>query len=226
MRTISFCFTIMLELIIVITIIPSWLPAQSIWLSCNHDKAISLEILTPDFKGDDAITFTSAALFLSLRYPIAKKIILRAELPFAHFGLEADFGLGKSTFSDNTIGNPYIGLEIGKKKFPVFVELGVRAPLAEKENFATVCGISTDPVDRKEAFYRDIVSIIGMANYYHKIPSRFCARLRGGLAYWIDTNKENYYEIENDLFFLYAMQIGYESDKVNIRWGFSGRAYL
>jgi len=178
-----------MAMVVATTILPSSLAAQSIWLDRSHDKTISLEILKPDFQGKDNTTFTTSALFLSLRYPLTEKVIFVAELPFPHYGIESAFGYSES---DNTLGNPYVGLEIRQPDSPVFGELGIRAPLTdeEKHDSAIWHGVLTDLVDRFEAFMPDYLPITGMVNYRHKNSSGFALRLRGGPVFWINTEKK------------------------------------
>jgi len=206
---------------------PIALLSQPLWLDRSHDKTVALEILKPDFDDEYNTTFTSSlAVFLSLRYPIGKKVLLVAELPFVHSKAEF-FGYDKS---DNSIGNPYLGLEIRGEGSPFFAEVGVRAPLTQEEedgelNVAAIVGAMIDQVDRLEAFAPDYLPITGMVNYQHKDPSGFVFRLRSGPAFLIDTDKQER-EDATESFLLYSAQAGYESKQISVDAGLSGRWWL
>ena len=206
---------------IVTLLFPASLSAQSIWLDRSHDKTIALEILKPNFEGEDNTTFTTSALFLSLRFPVAEKVVLVAELPFAHGGFDSDFG---DSESESTIGNPYLGLEIRGRNSPVFAEIGFRAPLASEDNFGSIVGLFSD-IDRLEAFLADFLPINGMINYRHKDASGFAFRLRGGATFFINTDKQEF-EDASESYIGYSAQLGYESDQVSVGGGFTGRALL
>lgn len=184
--------------------------AQSIWLDKGHDKTISLEILKPDFDGDDNTTFATSASFLSGRFRATNNIFLVGEIPFAHLGVDSDFGRDDS---ENTLGNPYFGIELHGNNSPLYGEIGVRLPLAPDtdENEAAIVGLFTELVDRAEAFISDAIPISGAINYRHKNPTGFVLRLRGGSALWIETGEGD----ETELFLLYSVQAGYESSKFN-----------
>jgi hypothetical protein len=213
-----------MTMVILTGLLPGSILGQPLWLDRSHDKTIALEILKPSFDDRTFIKntkFVTSALFLSLRLPLSENLHFVGELPFANGGFDFD---GESE-SESTIGNPYLGLEISGQNSPVFAELGIRAPLAKEENFGTLIGVLTDFVDRAEAFTPDMVSITAMANYRYKNPSGFVTRLRGGPAFWVNTDKQEF-EDDTELFLLYSMQAGYESEQVSIGGGFTGRWLL
>jgi hypothetical protein len=204
-------------------------PAQSIWLDRRHDKTITLEILKPNFDGEDNTTLATSALFLSFRSPLSKKLHFVAELPFAHSGFEAinrgESGSTSVDESESTLGNPYFGLEIAGQSSPVFAEIGIRVPFAAEDKLgAVVTGFFTD-FDRFEAFLPDLVPITGMLNYYHKEASGLAIRLRGGSSLLINHNKEKN-EDATEWFLGYSAQAGYESERVSVLGGVTGRANI
>ena len=197
--------------------------AQSIWLDRSHDKTISLEILKPNFEGDDNTTFTTSTLFLSGRFAVTNNISVVGEIPFSHFGIESDFSNAES---ENAIGNPYLGIEIHGEDSPVFGEIGLRLPLTpghdDDNQNAVIVGVLTEVVDRTEAFVPDAFPISGALNYFYKNPTGFVLRFRGGPSGWIATSDR----VESELLLLYSAQAGYESQQVSFVAGFSGRLIL
>lgn len=193
--------------------------AQPIWLDRSQDKTISLEILKPDFEGDDRTTFATTAWFLSGRFTGRDRISWAYEIPFAHYGIDSEFG----EESKDALGNPYLGMEVHSKPFPFVGEFGFRLPLApESFDDAAMLGYYTDFVDRAEAFVPDALPISGIVNYLKKEPSGFFSRVRGGMAAWIAIGDRD----ESEWFLLYSAQVGYESPQGDLVAGISGRWLL
>ena len=216
----SILFSLAAALIFSILIDPGGLYAQSIWLDRSHDKTVSLEILKPNFEGEDNTTFTTSALFLSGRFPAKNKITAVLEIPFAHLGFDSEFG---DNASENTFGNPYFGIEIHGANSPVFGEIGIRPPISpdddEDNGGAAFVGLLTEFVDRAEAFVSNAVPISGAINYFHKNARGFVLRLRGRPSLWINTGDGG----ESETFLLYSAKAGYESPKISLAAGFTGR---
>jgi hypothetical protein len=214
-----------LAAIILAALTPATLPAQSIWLDRSHDQSLGFEILIPNFKTDDDEAVSGLAMFLSLRTPLSERIRLTSELPFVHGKIESNSFFFRINESQSTFGNPYLGLEIGQKDSPVFGELGVRVPLASEDNFgATLVGFTAD-VDRLEAFLPNTLPIMGMLNYHRKEKSGFSLRLRGGPSLLVYT-KADAGDDGSDLFIGYSAQAGYESERVSVLGGVTGRANM
>jgi hypothetical protein len=192
-------------------IMPLSLSAQSIWLDQGgvEQKSFAIEILKPNFDGDDNTTFATSAIFLSGRIPVSN-LILVAELPFAHFGIK-DFDDSQTAF-----GNPYFGLEIRKQDAPLFVEMGLRAPLASSDlDKEDALGVGTlTEFDRAEAFIPDVFAVLGRANYYRKSASDIVFRLRGGPTLLLDAGDN----VDESEFLLdYSAQVGYDGAQFS-RW--------
>jgi hypothetical protein len=195
------------------------LSAQSIWLDRRHEQTIGFEFLIPDFKTEDG-GVSGWALFLSLRAPLSDQLRFAGELPFVHANLESGPFFFRNG-SQNSFGNPYLGLEIGRPGSAVFGEIGVRAPLASKDNFgAALVGFITD-FDRLEAFLPNLVSISGMLNVHQIGATGFALRLRGGPALNISTEGD-----DTELLIGYSAQAGYESEVVSVLGGVTGRVNI
>lgn len=205
-------------------VLPFSLTAQSIWVDRSHNKTIGLEILKPNLAGDfyDNTTFPTSAMFFSLRLPISNRLNVVGEFPMAHAGVDHGSVFFEFDESETGIGNPYVGLEILNKNSAFLTEIGVRAPLTPESNLGTTVGLFADFIDRSEAFWPDVLSVIAAQNYHHRAPSGFTMRLRGGPSFWIDTGDEDTDE-EVELFLLYSAQAGYELHNVSLMGGFSGR---
>lgn len=211
-------------IVVVAFLLPFSLEAQSIWADRSHNKTIALEILKPNLAGDfyDNTTFPTAAMFFSLRLPINNRLNVVGEFPLAHAGVDYRSGFFEFDESETGIGNPYVGLELLNKNSTFFTEIGARAPLAPESNLGTTVGLFADFIDRSEAFFPDVLSVIAAQNYRYQAPSGFTMRLRGGPSFWIYTGDEDLDE-DVELFLLYSAQAGYESHNVSLLGGVSGR---
>lgn len=206
-----------------VLVLPSM--AQSIWLGEYRQRSLSVEALKPDLNGTDE-TFFSSALFLSGRTPLSPKFHLTADLPVSHFGFDSD--IGGTDDSETGIGNPYVGLEYGEIGAPLYGEFGVRIPLASDDNAGLVSGMSSD-LDRWEAFFGDVLSFNGAANYIYQLPnSGLSVRLRGGPNLWIRTNDNETLEglDDTELFANYSAQAWYDAGRLNLGTGVTGRAII
>jgi len=196
------------------------LHAQSIWLDRSHDKTLGLEVLRPNFKTADNDAVSGFAVFLSMRAPLSKQLHFVGELPFVKSNFESSSIFFRSG-SQSMIGNPYLGLEIGRQDSPLFGEFGIRLPIASEDKFgAALVGFLTD-FDRLEAFIPNALPITGMLNYHHRDASGFALRLRGSPSLLINTGGE-----DAELFIGYSAQAGYESERLRLLGGLTGRANL
>jgi hypothetical protein len=99
---------------------------QPIWLDRSADKAITLEILKPNFANGEGITFSTSAWFLNGRFEVGNTISLVGQIPFAIYGIDYN-GFSES---ENAFGNIYAGLEIhGQNSLPlssssIFLQIG------------------------------------------------------------------------------------------------------
>lgn len=203
-------------MMIILIASPGLLSAQSIWLDRRHDKTISVEILKPNFDGDDNTTFATSTIFLSLRYPVAEGILFVTDLPFAHYGIDSDY---RDVESQNALGNPYLGLELANPNSPFFTEIGLNVPLMSEEKLgASWVGRRTELIGRVEAFYYDVVPIKVTLNRQMGNAEGFASRLRVGPSYWAATGDRD----ESEVFLLYSAQIEYMHEGFCIGGGIAG----
>lgn len=203
-------------------IVPATAPAQSLWLDPSSDKLLALEILKPSFKGEENVSFPTAAYFLSYRTPLSENVRFVGELPFAHgdFGREANF-FSFRIGPGSTFGNPYFGLELQRADSPLFAEIGMRAPLASDSQIqAVTTGFSAD-FDRMEAFVPNTVPFTGMLNFRQKSASGLTLRLRGGPSFLLGTKGG-----DSEWLLGYSAQVGYETQPFSVNAGLTGRANL
>lgn len=89
---------------------------------------------------------------------MGENVIFVGELPFAHRGIDSDFGF---SVDETIIGNPYVGFEVWGQGSPVFAEIGVRVPVTPDDKFLASSVGSFSDFDRFEAFALDILTLTG-----------------------------------------------------------------
>ena len=219
-RSLLWVFSV-LVLGVVLALLPVTAAAQTIWTSSERTTNLTLEWLRPDFEEGDDVSFFTSGLFLSGRLAVSDKLNLVADLPFAYYDAEVSSGGGNE--SDATIGNPYLGLEVGRVDSPIWGELGLRVPLAPSDNLAVGSGFYSD-YDRCEAFMPDILSFVGIANYQYRHDTGFSMRLRGGPLVLVDTD-EALADSDSEVYAIYSLQGWYDTARMRFGAGFTGRLW-
>lgn len=211
---------ILIAMVMVFTMGSSSLKAQSIWLSNNDGKSISLEGFKPIYD-EEGYSFSTGTFSLGFRFPIGKSLLV-AELPYVHAAYKFESPYFNMSLSESGIGNPYIGLQQRVSNSSTFGEVGLRIPLASEDKWlANMIGIYTD-LDCQEAFVPHWLPITAMLNYWKKSDSGLIFRLRGGPLLWINTEKSEF-DDSMELLMKYSAQIGYESGQVRLLGGLIGR---
>ena len=198
-------------------------PAQSIFLEPNNMGSVHLEALRPGFGGVN-LSNLSFALFLSGRFQVGEALQIRGEIPYMTYKVDpTDHYWGQSSGSEgkNAIGNPYVGLDVGSSQKGTQGEFGFRLPVVKDTSGAEREGSATDPVERMEAFIPEILPLYLGVNYRHRSSNGFALRLRLVPVFWFYVGSGSQ---DTDLFFLYSAQAWYETEKVGVGGGFSGRA--
>lgn len=220
MKSKTHAFMVLITMMMVFMMGSSSLTAQSIWLSDNDGKGISLEGSKPSLDMD-GYSFSTGAFFLGFRFPIGKSLLI-AELPYVHAAYHYESPYFSWKESESGIGNPYIGLRTKISDSSTFAEVGFRLPVASEDKWlANMIGIYSN-LDRQEAFVPNQLPITAMLNYRKKSDSGLIFRLRGGPLLWINTDKSDY-DDPVELLMKYSAQIGYESGPVRLLSGFVGR---
>jgi hypothetical protein len=200
---------------------PAPLPGQSIWMEPFRERAVYAEVIKPFFTGNDNMIPTTTTWYLSGRYDFSEKVTFVAEVPFAFAGADTLGG----TISDNRLGNPYVGLEVHGEDTPIFGEVGLRLALVpefQEGDLATASGIFTDWVDRAEAFWPELLSLLLAFNVKNVSRSGVGFRLRAAPVFWVGTGDRDEFEI----LILYSAQVWYEGGTFDVGGGFSGRVQV
>jgi hypothetical protein len=201
--------------------------AQSIWMDPDTTKSFSLEVLKPDFKGSDGVSTTTSVLFFGLQVPVKDGLVLQGELPLTHFATDS-FDRGEGV-SSSRVANPYIGLRMRTKATGLWAEVGARIPVVKadalEDELGYLTGLSSDLVDRAEAFLPDTFPVNAALDYRKQIAPKLTLRLRGGASGLVPTRNEGGAR-EVELFGLYSAQGWFDDGKLRIGGGLSGRQHL
>lgn len=188
---------------------------------------LAVEVLKPRYDFENQPTLLTSAVFVSVRLPLDDRIGFKAELPFAHANLNT---AGART--QNTLGNPYLGLEIGNQSEGnrrIWGEVGVRLPLAPDDDdhhgAAATIGFQSDMVKRVEAFTTELLPITGILHYRYRYPSGLDLQLQAGGSY-LHAMPESIDGQESGWFLLYAAELAYELKRFTLGAEFAGRKWL
>lgn len=166
--------------------------AQTIWTPLDHRTTARAEWWHAHFKDEAGAPSTgSAAMFFSVGFPVNDKVALTFELPYARVSAEDPF-FGK--IEENTVGNPYLGVQLGALNKPVsFVgELGARISSVSESNFFAAAIGAISEMERVEAFVPKTSTLAAAGNIVIRRASS-SSRLRLGVSELIigGTDSEN-----------------------------------
>ncbi len=199
---------------------PAAASAQSVWIERAHEPSVTVEAAKPFFD-ESGSTSTSSALALGLRLPATAKILVAAELPFAHSGWKE----GAVTTRESSIGNPYLGVEVRPIAQPLRLDLGVRFPLMPADELGpALVGMFSD-VERMDAYMPETWSVRAGAAYSVPLAPSIGANVRGGPL--LTVAKHQVEELDrSELFATYGGEVFYQPSRLRLAGGLSGVTHL
>lgn len=191
-------------------------------------QTLKIEAARPQFKFAGAEpTLLTSTWFVTLKVPVIKNgVSFIGQLPFA-FGK-----LDNATVptSDETIGNPGIGLQFGGQNHSI--QVMARVPLV-KNGFAAFIGSVTD-FERQEAFIPDLIPLTGTIRTKLTV-SKFSVQPYGGVSFNIATQHDSVGFFENvykglrtndgELHIIYGAEGWFDFQPFHIGASFSGRGW-
>jgi hypothetical protein len=168
----------------------------------------------------------NGAAFLGARIGLGATTALVLELPY--FRVDADYRVYAGPafhVGGSGLGNPYIGIELQPAGSDFFAELGGRIPVLtdEGDDFDALEPWHTD-LSRFDAFTESIASVHAVGNVRHVTAAGLATRLRVGPILEIPRGETANRDLE--LYAVFAWHIGYETEKIRIGSGLSGRSLL
>ena len=125
---------------------------------------VSFEMTKTDVLTNADFSFFTINYSASARIRLGNNLFGLIEIPYAHIGYKDTWYDWSGypyeyEFHESTLGNPYIGAEIGGQSSGPFLRIGTRVPLTdEKKDWASSFG-QTATVDWPEVFAADIIAI-------------------------------------------------------------------
>lgn len=216
---------ILIFFVLVVGLIATESAAQSVFLEPNSGPGIHLEALRPNITG---INFTnlSYSYYLSGRFRVGDGLRIRMEIPYASYSSEEsyydEYGMYHEGTSDrqSSLGNPYLGVEVGSELEGFRGEFGIRLPVVERDSEAWDMGLAADIVERLEAHLPDYLPIYAGGNYKYRSSNGLGLLFRLVpviLVYDGDGNGDTELQV------IHSAQVWYEDAKVGVGAGFSGR---
>ena len=179
--------------------------SQMPWTSHLPQRGFAIDFLRPSIDQAETST-TSAAAYLSGRFPTGGAFSLHVELPYAH--------LGASGITSSTFGNPYVGVEAAEGRLSY--ELGFRPALTSDNESAAAIGIFSD-ITRFEAFTPHLATLSGRITYRNQTPAGMTVEAGGGPSVWIATDGG-----DEELILHHYASLGYRGTKVWTAIGLGG----
>ena len=186
--------------------------AQPIWTAPPQNHAISFEWQKPFYPNMDNVNFLTSSMFLGYKLRTSESLTLLIDVPFAKYdvGSVSQFGLG----------NPYVGLAIGKESSIITGDVGARAPISDRDkNKASSVGRASD-LDRFDAFGADFVPVDANLRLQTTFPGTdFGVRGHFGtgvLIYTVERSRTF------DVYMRYGLMGTFKNEIVLAQLGFSG----
>ena len=154
----------MLPLLSLLSLLPLVAGAQSIWVPIDHQMHARVEWWHPHLAGAAGITTGSGARYFSATFPVGEHVAFAFELPYARARMPAT--ATTPAYADASMGNWYVGLQVGDALEPTAVvgEIGARLSATSDAAFlSTTVGTISDP-ERLEAFLPNSASLSAAAN--------------------------------------------------------------
>ncbi len=219
MRTQKLVIGLVLTTLFALPTLPQALSAQGLWGLPTYEKSVALEFAKPLFEEGNQ-SFLSSGNFISVTWPLSERIRFVGEIPFAYSSWDNEF----ESESQFALGNPYLGLSIGKETSNLLGQVGLRLPLASDDNDdARWLGTFADYVDREGDFFGDIVPITGTLTYRNRQENGFLVMATGGADTWIFTEGGG---DGAEVFALYGARLGYDGPAWTVLGGIAGRGIL
>lgn len=211
----------------VFALVPSLLPAQSMWAGWPGDNSYSIEILNPLLRGYSRPQSVSSVFFVTYRGSVTPPV--RWVMDFPGVFMEAtmagnEYDCCRRTYrprSGTVYGNPYLGIEVPAGRNG-FLEIGLRIPVTPGGDAETRLRGAYSDLDRLEAFGCGFLPFQMSFNFLHADSSGLVMRLRGGPDVWITTDSRAGAN-RNQLLFHYGVQLGYEGQRLSVSAGVTGK---
>lgn len=188
--------------------------AQSLWSHRSDRPSVRLDFVSPQFESTfPGVSYTSQIVTLGGRVPIGELIAVLVEIPFMWETMQSPY----QDESNKSVGNPYLGVEIGGHESWIFGEIGARPFMRQEMDISGMGGYFGD-FDRFEAYFREVVS--------YQLAVNVAATMRTGFSYRVRLGPTVVAPESGDqtTFIDYGGRAGFDNGSVSVFAGVTGRA--
>lgn len=127
--------------------------SQSLLDNWNARRSALFEWYKPTFANSDPYSYTSSTLYLDLRVPATDNITFEADLPWIYSDLKSAEFPDYNNRETYGFGNPYLGVELHKAMSVLFLQAGLRLPLAHFNTWPSQYLGQYSDINRPGAFF-------------------------------------------------------------------------
>lgn len=202
-------------------LLPFTVSAQTLLGSWNARRSALIEWYKPAFSNSDPYSFTSSALYLNLKVPATDKIAFEADFPWIYSDLRQSEFPDYSNRQTYGIGNPYLGVAFHRPMSILFLQAGLRLPLARFNSWpAQYLGEYSD-ISRPGSFFDRAWTFRFMGGVHYENVTGFGLRLKAGPDIVVDQNFS-----EGNIYFNYCGQMRFDARLFEVGGGLQGRILL
>lgn len=182
--------------------------SQTVWVDdTNTETTVGIEVMIPSLEGNEADSPTGA-LFIYAHIPLSSNYSLQLDVPVARLG---EF--------DTVVGNPYIGAEYINDMRNFRADLGVRIPVDDDFQAASIIGILANPY-AIGSFVPEVTTAVLNLDYRHRTSSNLILRMGGGPSVLFPKYGDT------EMVFKYYGQLLYDTGQFRFGGGLLGRAVI
>lgn len=187
--------------------------AGTVWHDPTERDGAELQVSLPQFETGGA---SAQVLGLTWRRRVNEDFTMHGDFVFSTIGSGGERG--------NALGNPYLGLELGKPDMLWTVEAGLRLPLVSSspsgdEVAALFSGALTDYVVRPGAYAGEAVPIEVNFHYHGGDRRTSWGAAHLGFELWAPTGDRE----ESERFFTYGGHVWLDTPPIRFNLGMEGR---
>lgn len=205
-------------LLVMLLSIPLTVPAQSLLGNWNARRSALIEWYKPVFARSDPYTSPSSALFLNLRVPVADKITFEADLPWIDSDLKRSQFPGYQNRQTYGAGDPYFGVELHRPTSIIFIQTGLRLPIAHYDTWPPQYLGQYSDISRPGAFFDRAWTFRFMGGVHYENVTGFGVRVKVGPDIVV-----NRHFTQSNFYFNYNGQLRFDARLFEIGGGLEGQ---
>jgi hypothetical protein len=202
--------------ILTILLLPQVLVSQQVIQNYSLKPSVGLEVSKVKFEHESKLAAMTSAWFLSMQYPVGEHVAVVAELPFSYLKVSGHDD------SENTFGNPFLGLHLQTHNPMVSALIGVRlSAVSDDKVSARSYGYYSD-LRRLDAFFDNLIPIHASFLFYNHAPNGTLVQINAGGSLFLYQNTPAGGK-KSDFLLNYSIQFGYKSDQGSVLAGLFGK---